>query len=121
MVNVFDRLANKAFGVVSRVQGYPANWTPTDLSGLKSARVLYKDPTAVSKLLQLEYNPNNFALEYMQGDFPGLKELVDQNNTTPESIVITFEVDPLSQVTYFVREVHTIVDGRNYLALLEKA
>jgi hypothetical protein len=122
MVNLFDRHAKTTFGINSRVMGYPATWTPSDDSGEKSARILYKDPTEVSKILQLEYYPHNYALEYKEGDFPGLKALADQSQETGEleQVVITFSLDPLTQVTYYVRMVHTITDGKVYLATLEK-
>ncbi len=118
MINQFDRLGAKVFDINSRVMGYPATWNPSDHSSPKSARILYKDPTEVSKLLQLEYNPHNYALEYKLGDFDGLKALVDQKST--EQITITFNNSPLSQDHYNVREVHAIQDGKVFLALLEK-
>lgn len=120
MPNLFDRLASQTFGINSRVMGYSAVWTPTDNSGVQNARILYKDPTETSKILKLEYNPYNYSLEYMKGDFTGLKELVDENNSDPEQIQITFNDDPLEQELFNVREVHTIIDGKCFLALLEK-
>jgi hypothetical protein len=111
MGNTFDNLRNAAYDVVSKTMGYAASWIPSDDSGEKTARVLYKDPEAMKKLGSVEYNPKNYAMEYRAPDFTGLKESVDSGVT--ENVTIEGKGD------YYVRAVSTLWDGNTYLAILE--
>lgn len=114
MTNLFDRLKVQAFGITSRLMGYPATWSPSEGGPVQTCQINFKGPTEILEILDMEYNPNHFAMEYMVGMFPGLKESSDANGT--EVVAITKD----GVVTeYYVRIVRLIVDGDKYLATLE--
>lgn len=102
---MFDGLREVAFNVVSKTMGYNATWDGN------TYRVLFRDPSEQEQLGQVKYNPNVVHIEYQEGDFPGLSELVNNGDYTQEVTI--------KDVTYYVRDVNQIVDGRDYLARLE--
>lgn len=117
--NHFDSLKEMAFNTVTSLMGYTATWNPSEGGDQRTGTVTLMGPTEILKILDYEYSPNRYAMEYLEGNFPGLKEAADQK--LEESIFIKVEVDPDVIEEYYLRRVTQIVDGDNYLAVLEKA
>jgi len=99
------------FGVVTRVMGYDAVWV-SSVDGLTyTARIGYKDPSEAEKLSGIDsWDPDIPYMEYIIGQFPGLKELVDKSS--PEEITIE------DRGSFVVQEVKTKSDGDMYVARL---
>jgi len=104
--NVFDGLRETAFKVVATTMGFNATWDGN------TYRVLFREPSEEEQLGQVKYNPSVVHIEYQEGDFPGLSELVSDGDYTQEVTI--------KAVTYYVRDVNQKVDGRNYEARLER-
>lgn len=116
-MNIFDRLQPRMFDVVTSTMGYDATWQPLAGGAVQSAKVLFKSPTEIYKIIKkeelvdLRYNPEEPVCEWKHGDLSGLYESVRQGNLE------RIEIDG---VLYFVRVCHALVDGRNYLGFLSK-
>lgn len=109
-LNIFDRLQDVTFDVVTLTMGYDATWSPS-IGGLtQTGRVLFNNPTEPRKLSIVEYDPYAYQMEYKRGVFDGLKESAESNGT---------EVVTIKSVDYFVREVAALYDGNTFVAKLE--
>lgn len=75
-MNLFDGLQAAAQGIVSNTFGYDATWAPSAGGPIYSARVLLIDPTDVEQVAEQEYVSNGPRMDYFQGQFPGLLDLV---------------------------------------------
>lgn len=78
MGNIFDTAARVAFNTTTAVMGYDAEWHKKDET-VVMARVHVKDPDTETDLGDKKYVPRDVMIEYMRGDFDGLKELADAN------------------------------------------
>lgn len=111
MGNLFDNLQKTVFKKVQKTMGYPATWQPSAGGLTVSATVLFKDATKRAKLLNADYEPNKVLIEFQQGDFDALVELV--RNTNAEEIVV------VNGVQYGVLQITSVYDGKSYYAELE--
>ncbi len=110
MANLFDHLQDTAFNLVTKTMGYAASWT--DGQALtQNANVLLNDPTKTATILDQPFNPKMHLMEYKQGDFKGLFELV---NSGKEHIVT------INGMNYGVLDVNSKFDGKTYVATLQK-
>lgn len=108
----FDVLQNGLFDTVKNQFGFSASWTAADSSAYWEGLVLFRNPTQVAALAGFgQYDPTMWEMEYKEGDFPGLRELVDIR-ATEEMVVI-------DGVMYYVRSVSAIFDGRTFKATLQ--
>ena len=110
-MNLFDGLQAAAHSVVNNTMGYPAIWMPSTSGVLQTATVLFKDPSETAKILDTPYSPNNYLMEYKQGDFETLKILVDSNSEEKVSI---------NGNEYGVMAVKSMSDGKTYYAELQR-
>lgn len=109
-MNPFDNLQSLSFGITTQLMGYDASWTPIAGGGEKTARVLFKDPSEVSELAGVEYNPLGFMMEYQQGDFDGLFESARSGDV---------ETVRVNGQDYYVKSVKAFYDGKTLRARLE--
>lgn len=109
-LNIFDRLQDVSFNVVTLTMGYDATWSPSGGGPVKTGRVLFNNPTESKKLSEVEYDPFAYRMEFKKGVFDGLKESTDQN---------TIETVTINSVNYYVRQVATKYDGNTLIATLE--
>lgn len=107
MNNTFDRLKVQAFGTTSRLMGYRCTWSPSEGGPSQTAMVTFMGPTEVIKVMDVEYNPNNYAMEYMSGTFPGLREAANSNRL--EEYVTIYQNGVEKE--YFVQVVNLKEDG----------
>lgn len=114
MKNAFDRLKEQAFGVTSRLMGYHASWSPSEGGPTQTARINFMGPTEIIKVLDMEYNPRNFGMEYMVGTFSGLLEAANSNQNEE---FVTITKDGI-ETEYFVQIVRLKQDGDECLATL---
>ncbi len=108
--NLFDGAQAAAGKVVSNTMGNVAVWVPSDGSHPAgyTVRVLFKNPTENKELAGVNYDPDHYQMEYFEGEFPGLRELVGENNGG-ETVVI-------KSVTYNIQHVSTKHDGKTIIA-----
>jgi len=106
---IFDRLKNNMFDITLNVMGYDASWTNSQTAEILTAKVHFKYPTPPEDLAGVEYFPQEPYMEFKQGDFEGLKELVDDNST--ETVIIDGR-------SYYVRSVDRKYDGDTLTAVL---
>ncbi|MCO5285202.1 MAG: hypothetical protein M9898_02170 [Chitinophagaceae bacterium] len=71
MDNVFDTLKVNTFSAIAVTMGYDASW-----NGI-TARVLYNDPSVSEKVSEHGYDYQRPTLEYKEGDWPGMRELIE--------------------------------------------
>ena len=110
-MNLFDNLQNSMFAAVTSTMGYDATWVPSDNSGEQLARVLFTGPTEIEKLKSADFDPEKLEMEYMKGDFAGLKELTDDNSM--EKITMAGIGD------FRVKSIHKKYDGKTFIARLQ--
>lgn len=115
MANIFDQLQVNTFDTVTKTMGYPASWLPAGGGPVQTAEVLYKDSTEKYELSNQDFDPLQWRMEYRYGFFTTLKNSVD--NTATETVIISL---PEGDVEFYVRRVDTIVDGKTFIAYLQK-
>lgn len=71
MANVFDTLKANTFSAIAITMGYDAVW-----NGI-TARVLFNDPSVNEKVSEHEYDYHRPTIEFKEGDWPGMKELIE--------------------------------------------
>lgn len=109
MTSPFDALQASVFGTVSATLGYEASWSPSAGGSAYTARVLFKAPSDDQRLAFVDYSEVQPFCEYYGSDFPGLKDAVEARSH--ERLVI-------NGITYYVRKVEAIHDGRTFKATL---
>jgi hypothetical protein len=110
-MSIFDNLQDMAFNTVTKTMGVAASWTLSeDPSTTHTGSVLFKKPTEERELAdsKVDFNPNIYFIEYKEGVFPGLYELLKANETT-ETIVI-------GNTSYDVLFIDALFDGKTYKA-----
>lgn len=111
-MNLFDKLQDTAFNVVTNTMGYTATWIPTAGGAEKVATVLFNGPSDKEKLADASYSPEKIWMEYKAGDFDGLKESADDSN---------FETITISGIGVFViKSIDQKYDGKTFVAYLNK-
>lgn len=113
-MNPFDLLQSTAFNVVTNTMGYDATWMRSEvLTGdvTFTARVLLNNPTEDRKVLKTDFDPLTHRMEYKQGDFPGLFEMVQKGRE---------EVVTVNGQQYGIIHVTAKYDGKTYIAELQK-
>lgn len=106
----FQALQNTAFGIVQQTMGYEASWTPALGGAAYTARVLFQNPTEMKKIAAIDYSPQDWVVEYKEGDFPGLMDAVITRSTN--------EVIEIQGTDYYVTDVSRKYDGQTYIAKL---
>jgi hypothetical protein len=112
MENLFDSIQASVFSVVSGTMGYTASWVPSNNAPEQTARILFKDASETSKVLQMEYDPQRAIMEYYRGSFEGLKSAVDGRDD---------EYISVSGIKYVVDDIEVKSDGKTFFAHLRKA
>lgn len=110
MANLFDRYQSNAFNAILSVMGSQAEWSKTPSQKLVS-RVLLNSPTKTAKIFEMEFNPSACSIEYYEGEFQGLRELVDQGRD------IILNVDGKD---FGVKMVIASYDGKSLIAQIEE-
>lgn len=112
-MNIFDKLQDVAFNVVTTVMGYTATWSPSTGGPTLSGDVLYNNPTEGRKLSEVDYSPNEYRMEYRNDLFLGLKAAADENRD--EQVIIFSKYYPLGQA-FNVLAVDAKYDGNTMIA-----
>jgi hypothetical protein len=107
--NIFDRLEEQAFDVVTKTMGYVATWQPAT-GALQTAEVLYYNPDEKQNFSQVDFEPQVPYMEYRKGFFEGLKEAIDNK----EVAVVT-----INNQSFDVLDVNTKFDGKTIVAKLQ--
>lgn len=117
MPNPFDGLSMNIFDIVNQTMGYDVTWSPSGGGDEQTGRALFSKPTQHVESYQyrdeygkVEYDPNQYRMEWKEPDFVGLKAAVDANETT--------EVVVIEGNSFEVMKVHQVFDGRTYIAIL---
>lgn len=108
-MSVFDALAKVAVGVTSSLFGDTVTWVK-DGSHTYTALGKYKDERGDATMGDVKYNLNSWSIEVVDGDFPGLKELVNQLKKP----MVTVAVRGVRGVNtdFICMEVYPLSDGR---------
>lgn len=114
-MNPFDAIQAAAFDVVTNTFGYAAKWTPSDGSAEKTAQVLYKDATEKQGLSDQDFEVERYKMEYKNGDFPELKNLVDTADTIEK---VSIETQKDIWLEFMVRRIERKFDGKTFIAIL---
>lgn len=112
-MSFFDDIQNLAFDIVTASFGDSATWHPFDNSPEQTAIVLYKDATSKHDLSNVDYDIEDYMIEYKMGDFEGLKESVGAGNNERVRMTkgnTTFE--------FLVRRCISKYDGKTIIAYL---
>lgn len=107
----FQALQTTAFGIVQKVMGFAAVWEPSSGGAPYEARVLFENPTDLQALAGVDYAPQEWKMEYKQGDFPGLFELVRARATE--------EVVEIDSIQYVVMDCALKYDGQTYICNIQ--
>jgi hypothetical protein len=117
MGNIFDRVQEATFDLVSTAMGYDASWTPTNGDPQQVGRVLLKNPTEKYGYLgnqeyQLpQFEPLHWVMEFREGVFDGLKTATDTRSTQ--------EYVTINNQSFFVSAVFSKFDGKTHIATLQ--
>lgn len=108
MDNVFDTLKANTFAAIAETMGYDAAWNGV------TARVLYNDPSVSEKVSEHSYDYQRPTLEYKEGDWPGMRELIE----TKQDVLIE-----LRGKTYYALKIVGAIakDGDTYKVQLEES
>ena len=81
-MGIFDNAIAAVAKTTGKLFGYPATW------GEYSATVFYKDMPGQQKLGDIKFGVDKWLMEYVDTDFPGLKDLINKNNKPIVSITV---------------------------------
>lgn len=112
MGSIFDTLRDLTFEHTKKVFGYEASWIARDGSESYVGLVHFKNPTEEVRLQAVEYDENDWIMEYKEGDFPTLFGLVEKQNDPPEKVIIDSK-------EYYVTNVIKVFDGGTFKANLK--
>lgn len=112
MGSPFDVLRDNVFDTIKNVFGYECSWTAIDGGASYTGKVNFQNPTEVLKNIGVQYDENDWMMEYREGDFAGLFERVEKRNTPAE--VVTIDSN-----NYYVMAVIQVHDGATYRAVLK--
>lgn len=112
MGSFFDNLRNNVFDTTRKTFGYHASWTSRDGTKTFEGLVHFKNPTEEVRLQAVEYDENDWQMEYREGDFEGLFEFVEKQSDPPEKVCIDGK-------DYYVTNVIKIFDGGTLRANLK--
>lgn len=115
-MSFFDQIQISAFNLVTDTFGDMATWVPYAGGDMMTGKVLYKDAFAKEGVSNVDYSLERYQMEYKQGDFPGLKDSVD--NSIVEQITINTISGP---VLFNIRRCETKYDGKTIVATLNPA
>ncbi len=113
-MGLFDNVQDLAFNAITNTFGTPATWQPVGGEDIQNAQVLYKDPSEAASIGDADYDIDGYVMEYMKGDFEGLKLSVDRGNL--ETVSITMREG--NDIEFYVRKCTTKYDGRTIVAKL---
>ncbi|GHT47877.1 hypothetical protein AGMMS49965_26070 [Bacteroidia bacterium] len=111
-MNEFDLLAGHVFSTVTDLMGENAVWHKSNKIQVEG-KVLFKNPTEPLEIGDTErwnYRPTTATLEYYEGTFDGLKQVVDKKRTAFLTV---------RGQKYTVAEVTTKFDGKTFIAHIE--
>lgn len=118
--NIFDAAASSAFRTTTAVMGYAATWVPQAFPlTTHTHQVHFSDPSEAghkNELEKVDYTGREPWIEYFEGDFPGLMN--SANGGGEEEIKVRLTINPAVWVTYGVKTVIPIHDGKCYKAIL---
>lgn len=112
MGSPFDTMRDAVFNQTKNLFGYDCSWSARDGGATYTGKVLFKNPTEEVRLQGVEYDAEDWCMEYKHGDFPGLYERVEQRNDPPEIVTIDGK-------NYYVKNVVKVWDGATYRANLK--
>lgn len=112
MGSPFDALRDQTFDQTTNVFGYDCIWNATDGGTSFSGKVHFKNPTSELRMVGVEYDEEDWTMEYKEGDFIGLYERVEARNDDPELVTIDGNL-------YYVKKIKKIHDGATYIAALK--
>ena len=112
MGSVFDNLRDITFDTTKRVFGYRCSWTATTGGATYTGLVHFKNPTEEVRMQGVQYDQNDWQMEYREGDFPTLFNLVEERRDPPEVVNIDDQ-------EYYVMSVVQIFDGATFRATLK--
>jgi hypothetical protein len=119
-MNIFDKMQDNLHKTINGVFGYMVLWNPQNGDPQQIAKCLYKSPTEIYKLGELQYSPSLFQIEYKAGDLPGLYESV-RENTGEEVTIYAIGAEPETGTTYVTMKAHSVFDGKTYKIIIDKA
>jgi hypothetical protein len=109
------------FNTIAEAMGYDANWTPSTGGAAQQARVLLNRPTQKREGFQyrdkygdIEYDPEQYYLEFKRGDFSGLVEAVNSGKNEVIEIDVTQSGTSVTQL-FYVMKIHSAWDGNNFI------
>lgn len=117
MPNPFDTLKASLFKTVTNHMGYKADWLSSTDMLVRSASlgVTFKYPTLKEKQFlewdEFVYSPPNRIVEYMEPDFPGLYDSVNNTNGTSMEFIKVYEHDEVNGEEYVINSVRRMFDG----------
>lgn len=110
-MGLFDSIQSVVQGVVTRVYGSVAIWTPLNGSGSYDIEVLFNEPTAKEKVGSNDYIIERPRIEYLEEQFPGLFDLIQAKS--PEIISI-------NSIDYYAFHIEKKFDGTTVVLYLER-
>lgn len=117
MSNLFDGLQDKLFDTVKTVFGYVATWTPSVGGAERTTSVLFREPTDEEKVINETYNPNDYYLEFREGD----SFSSDLFNASRQGLYETVTIDIRGTSRNFaIMSITSAFDGRTFKARIEE-
>jgi hypothetical protein len=110
MPTPFDDVRELMFESVLERMGKHMSWTSSMDGQIRKGKVLYREPSDEERLLDKEYYPDVFYIEFKDSEFRGLDDAVDEGHS---------EVVTIEGKEYWVRWCIKLWDGFNHKARLE--
>ena len=117
MSNLFDGLQDKLFDTVKTVFGYTAFWTPSIGGAERSTTVLFREPTEEEKVISQTYDPDDYYLEFREGDTFSSDLFNAYRDGLSEEVSIEIRG---STRNFAIMSISSAFDGRTFKAKIEE-
>lgn len=117
MSNLFDGLQDKLFDTVKAVFGYTATWTPSVGGAERTTSVLFREPTEEEKVINESYSPNDYYLEFRDGDEFGADLFNAYRDGLSETVTISIRD---TSRNFAIMAITSAFDGRTFKAKIEE-
>lgn len=118
MPNPFERLSHTVFKTTTKIMGYEAEWFPSTASLSQKGRVHFKQNSIKQSTFEnIHYSVMEYFIEYYQGTFNGLYELLDNKSTNEKINVLIGD----TWREFYAEPTTAVWDGKTFIIRLHVA
>ena len=124
-MSVFDQARDRVHDATTDLFGEVAEWTPSVAGASQTYPINFRRPDQMDAIGQFddgqyEFQAQDTVMEYREGQFDGLFDLVGNNTMATESVRITEKISGSLIGVYVITKIERIHDGATYRATLRR-